>query len=80
MGDASIALVRRTEVADILWGAYRDPRTLAFAEALARDEQVPPRQRGWGLTFMAFRGETQALALVYPLLERPDVDVSIRLA
>ncbi|MCZ7680538.1 MAG: hypothetical protein M5U28_17955 [Sandaracinaceae bacterium] len=80
MGDASIALARRTEVADILWSAYRDPRTLAFAEALARDEQVPPYERGWALTFMASRGERQVLTIVYSLLERPSVDVSIGLS
>ena len=80
MGDPSIALARRTEVADILWSAYRDPRTLAFAEVLARDEQIPPSERGWALTFMASRGERQVLTIVYPLLERPTIDTLLGLS
>lgn len=77
MGDPSIALQRRTEMADILWEAYSDPRTTAFAEALAWDEDTPPRARAWAINFLADRDDMWVLTLVHRLLDRPTIEQSV---
>jgi hypothetical protein len=79
IGDPTQTMQRRVRAAQILWIAFSDARTLAFAEAIAADDQTPPSERAWSLEFLAERGERHILPLVRSLLESPQLDISIGL-
>jgi hypothetical protein len=74
MVDRALTMDLRMDIAELLSWVYRDSRPLAFAEAIARDDDTPPSPRGRAIVFLADREERQILALVRELLQRPGID------